>query len=329
MRAKDYSLLTVGLLALGFLVGSSLAPWGLPEAQAAGEPVVQVTLLSGPERSTHAADPIVPPVTYDVQVDFPEGSSACVGPPPPVEPATLTVTVRQQLDGAVLDTWSVDTSAWTWNAENTRVTGQVSIGGETTGQGRSLYAIRACISNANGEGCGAKTVRMEYPVSEFAGGNYLAKGTSFSQSPGCTLIPSIALPLIAEQMATTEFGAFVPNATQISTMTDDTVNFTQIPLLGNVDMTASLNAGTNDVDLAEVSVSGIDLSGIEFPGTNCEISGSADGVILGEVAPGEDLDGSIRVYDMSLSLGGGTGTCDLVAQPGCQLTIKFDGNPPF
>jgi hypothetical protein len=48
---------------------------------------------------------------------------------------------------------------------------------------------------------------------------------------------------------------------------------------------------------------------------------------MGEVSPGLDLDGSIRVYDITLGLGGGTGTCDLVAAPTCELNIRFDGNP--
>lgn len=48
---------------------------------------------------------------------------------------------------------------------------------------------------------------------------------------------------------------------------------------------------------------------------------------MGEVTPGQDLDGSIRVYNITLELGGGTGTCDLVAAPTCELHIAFDGNP--
>ncbi len=327
MRAKHYSVLTVGLLALGFLVGNSLMPWGPTEAQAAGEPIVQITLLSGPERSTHSADPIDPAITYDVQVDFLEGSSACVGPPPPVDPLTLTVTVREQLDGAVGGTWPVDTSSWSWNTEETQVTGQVTIGGASSGQNRSLYGIHVCISNG-AEGCGTKTVRMEHPVSGFTAGLYTTKGKSFAQTgSGCELIPSIALPLINEQMAATEFLTIVPSGTQIIAGGAE-AEFLGIPLIGSITMPASLDTPGNNVVLEEVSVSGIDLSGIGFPGTNCEISGSADGSLMGEVSPGQDLDGSIRVYDMTLTLGGGTGSCDLVAHPNCELNISFDGNPP-
>ncbi len=107
-----------------------------------------------------------------------------------------------------------------------------------------------------------------------------------------------------------------------------TVNFYSIPLIGSIDMTASPSVPpANDVLLAEVGVSGIDLSGIGFPGTNCVISGKADGSLMGEVSPGQDLDGSIRVYDIELAQGGGIGPCDLVAAPTCELNVSFDGNP--
>ncbi len=93
-------------------------------------------------------------------------------------------------------------------------------------------------------------------------------------------------------------------------------------------MTASPSTPpANDVLLAEVAVSGIDLSGIGFPGTSCVISGKADGSLLGEVSPSLDLDGSIRVYDIALTPGGGPWGCTLVAAPTCELNVKFDGNP--
>jgi hypothetical protein len=181
-----------------------------------------------------------------------------------------------------------------------------------------------CIENDLGRACQrGGFFRAEFPVTEFRAAVYAAtRGTSFGQGGvGCNLIPPVAFSLINQQMAATEFLTIVPNQGA------GTASFIGIPLIGSIYMTASPNEPANNVDLAEVGVSGIDLSGIGFPGTNCVISGKADGILLGEVSPSLDLDGSIRVYDMELAQGGGTGTCDLVAAPTCELNIKFDGNP--
>jgi len=317
----------IGLLALGFLVVNYATPWGPTEAQAVGEPVIQFVSPDGTPRYVDDGDPIDPAIDIPVEVDFPPASSACAGTPLPVITSTLAVTVNRQLDGAVLESWPVETSGWVWNAEGNNVTGQVTIGGPTSGQDRSLYGIQVCISNGT-QGCATKGIRVEHPVSGFTAGLYTTKGKSFTQTgAGCDLIPSIGLPFINDQMSTTEFLTIVPSGPEITAGAAE-AEFIGIPLIGGITLPASLSEGTNDVLLAEVSVSGIDLSGIGLPGSNCSISGSADGSLMGEVSPGLDLDGSIRVYDITLGLGGGTGSCDLVAAPTCELNISFDGNPP-
>lgn len=142
---------------------------------------------------------------------------------------------------------------------------------------RSLYGIEVCISNSSASACATKGIRVEYPVSGFVAGLYTAKGTNFSQTGvGCALIPSIAIPFLNEQMAAVEFLAIVPSGAQIAAG-GAVAEFTGIPLIGSMNVPTVLNTGNNDVDLTEVAVSGIDLSGIGFPGTNCEISGKADG----------------------------------------------------
>lgn len=328
MRSRNYSVLMIGLLTLGFLFVGHATPWGPTEAQAQGEPLIQFVSPPGTPRYLETANPIDPAIDIAVEVDFPAASTPCAGAPLPVDPASLAVTVNRLLDAAVLESWAVDTSTWTWNAENNNVTGQVTIGGEISGQGRSLYGIEVCINNSAALACATKGVRVEYPVAGFSAGAYDAKGTSFGQSgAGCNLIPSVAIPLINQQMANTEFLAIVPSGIIMAGGVGNTASFIGIPLIGSINMTANLNVPANDVDLAEVEVSGIDLSGIGFPGTNCVISGKADGSLLGEVSPGQDLDGSIRIYDIQLALGGGIGPCTLVAAPTCELNVKFDGNP--
>jgi hypothetical protein len=337
MRSRNCPLLMIGLLALGFLVVNHATPWGPTEAQAQadpGDPIIQIVSPAGEPRYTRPGNPIDPAITVDVAVEFPIVETTCVGANTPVDTSTLEVYLWRVIDGVMQEEWPVDTSSgWTWTGTAPdRVEGQVTIGGVGSGQNRSRYGLYVCIENAAARKCQlGGMVRVEYPVSEFTAAYYsVTKGTSFSQGgAGCTLIPSAAFSLLNQQMAAEEFQTITPNGAGIVGGTNNTVSFINIPLIGAagpIDMTASLNEPANDLDLAEVAVSGIDLSGIGFPGTNCVISGKADGNLLGEVSPGQDLDGSIRVYDIELALGGGTGTCDLVAAPTCELNLKFDGN---
>jgi hypothetical protein len=332
MRAKHYSVLMIGLLALGLLILNHALPWEPPEARAAGEPIILFVAPTDTPRYVDDGDPIDPEIVIGVEVDFPDASTPCAGAPLPVDHTTLVVKVHRQLDGARLETWDdIDESTWTWDASFKNVTGQVTIGGAGSGQDRSLYGIEVCISNGSAQGCATKGIRVEHPVSEYVGGSYLSKASSFSQNPGCGLVAEGLLGIINGMMNDTEFGAIVPNATAISAgPPNNIVQFPGIPLLGSMSMNASLNAGTNNIDLAPVTVTGVDLGAINAPlppGYNCEISGSGDGFLLGEVSPGADLDGEIRVYDITLGPGSGTGECTRDAT-GCELVIKFDGNLP-
>jgi hypothetical protein len=324
----------IGLLVLGLLVAPYTVPWEPAEAQAAGEPVIVfVSPPPGDElRYTRTEDPIDPAITVDVAVAFPIVETPCAGANPPVDTSTLEVYVVRWLDSEVLESWAVDTSSgWTWTATAPdRVEGQVTIGGPDSGQNRSRYSVSVCIRNAVGRKCGNGYFRVEFPVAEFTAAVYDARGTSFSQGgAGCALIPipDVAIPLINQAMAATEFSVFVPSGAGMAGGAG-TVSFDQIPLIGSIYMPASLNEVANEVDLAEASVSGIDLSWTGFPGTNCLISGKADGSLLGEVSPGQDLDGSLRVYDIQVGPGVGAGTCELLAAPTCEFNIWFDGKTP-
>lgn len=298
-------------------------PWGPPEAQAAGEPVVQFAAPEGTVRYVDDADPIDPSILIDVEVNFPDATTPCAGAPLPVDPNTLEVKVHRQLDGEQLETWdNIDEGTWTWNAQFNNVAGQVTIGGTSSGQIRSLYGIEVCIENDSARSCATKGIRVEHPVDGFtAVPVYITRGTSFSQrGAGCNLIPSIGIPFINEQMATTEFYTVVPSGAAIAAGGAQ-VEFVGIPLLGVINMPAALDTVDNDVDLTEVAVSGIELKVLTY---DCVISGKADGSLMGEVSPGQDLDGSIRVYDLIVE--DGPGGCGLTAAPTCELHIGFDGN---
>jgi|GEM_PF-2796250 len=321
MRITNYAVLMIGLLAFGFMTADALAI----------EPKIVWMEPGGTPRFTENTD-LFDPIVINAKVSFPLESTPCVGEPPPVIQDTLVLNVYRQTDRDEEESWlDLDTSSWVWGKTDKgvdEVTGPVSIGG--TGMIRSLYTIQVCISNGTETGCAKKLVRVEHPVSEFAGGDFTVRGQGLSQNPGCNVLPGWALPVINQQMSSTTFDAYVPSASGISSSVP--VVFDGIPLLLYLVMSASLNdEGTNNVDLASVPISGIDIGALNLPfdGLNCLIQGSADGVLYGEVSPGQDLDGEIRVFGMSVGLGGGPpgSTCTLVADDGCELRIVFDGDP--
>ena len=109
MRARNYSILMIGLLAVGLLILNHALPWEPPEARAAGEPII---LFEDPAGTPRYMDPdageIDPEILIDVKVNFPPGASACAGNPLPVITDTLTVAVNQQIDGTVSASTPVD-----------------------------------------------------------------------------------------------------------------------------------------------------------------------------------------------------------------------------
>ena len=334
MQARNSSVLMIGLLVLGFLIAPYTLPWEPVEAQAQ-LPVIQfVSPPAGDEpRYTRTGDPINPVITVDVEVTFPIVETPCAGVNPPVDTSTLEVYVWRVIDADMQQEWPVDTSSgWTWTGDPDRVEGQVTIGGLGSGQDRSRYCVRVCIENALGKNCQrGGYLRAEFPVAGFTTRFYNVRGTSFSQGGAtCNLIPSIAFSLINQEMAARVFTAWVPSGAEIGSQTGYAVDFYDIPLINSISMTASLDETANNVLLEETEVSEIALPVINIPGlsTNCVISGFADGSLLGEVSPGLDLDGSIRVYGIELDPGPPElGTCDLVADPTCELNVKFDGYP--
>ena len=241
MQARNSSVLMIGLLVLGFLVAPYNVPWEPAEAQAAGEPAIEfLSPSAGDEpRYTRTGDPINPVITVDVEVAFPIVETPCAGVNPPVDTSTLEVSVSRLLDGVMQEEWPVDiSSGWTWTGtEPDRVEGQVTIGGLGSGQDRSRYCVRVCIENSLARACKrGGYVRAEVPVAGYSGAVFSAtRGAGFSQGgAACNLIPSAALGLINQAMAGTEFMTIVPPNGA------GTVSFIGIPLIGSINMTASL-----------------------------------------------------------------------------------------
>lgn len=315
MKANHAFLWMVALLLLGSLA--------MPPVASAQDPAIQFVSPAGSPRYTAASDPTGDPISIDVEVAFPLEGSGCSPAPPAVIPGTLEVTVQALLDASVQDEVTIDTSSgWTWTGTDS-VAGQVSVGGF----GWSLYGIKVCIENGAGSGCATKLVRVEHPVSEFVGRPlYFGRVTQFSQSPANCVIPSIAMSAInnAIKVAPPVYITAPPAADYPA----EDVVFQELPLLGTVAFPGSLDTDENNVAMGSVTITGMDLGPLNIPGYNCLIGGSADGALYGEVSPNFDLDGLMRVFDISVGTGSGTGGCGL-STPGasCNIFLTVDGNP--
>lgn len=320
MKANHGSLCMMVLLLLGFLA--------VPPMAGAQDPVIQFVSPAGSPRITAASDPSGAPIPVDVEVAFPLIGGTCAPPPPPVVPGTLEVKVQQLLDASVQGEETIDTSGWTWTGTDS-VAGQVSVGGS----GWSLYGIKVCIGNGAGSACATKLVRVEHPVSEFVGRPVYFGSARLSQSPPGCLLATFLETQINNMISAAPFSIDAPAAPEYPA--EPCVFDLPLPL-GTVSFPANLDIPGNNVALgvddlgapAPVSMS-IDLGPYGLPGSyNCLIGGSADGDVYGEVSPNFDLDGRLRVFDISVGLGSGSGGCSIsTPAPACNMYITVDGNP--
>ena len=99
--------------------------------------------------------------------------------------------------------------------------------------------------------------------------------------------------------------------------------------VGTIDVYARLDEPNNDIAFDPIGHA-IDFGQLNMPipGGNCLIQGTADGAIDGQTPLPDDLDGTIRVSEMQVSVGSGTGDCILTTpDPECSLYITIDGDP--
>lgn len=329
MQMKNCSLRVIGLLLIGFLA----VPLGVVYAQ---DPIIKFKSPAGEPRFVRPGDPIDPAIPVDVEVEFPIEETPCVGANPPVHQETLEVYLWQVIDDQMQQEWDI-TSDFTWipGADPDRVEGTVTIGGTGSGQNRSRYGFRVCIENDVERKCRlGGFLRVEIPVTNFYSASYnTSRITGFGQTQGCCkpngvcLIPSFAIPLINQYMQTVAFPIDVNMGT--STVTFGSL-FYPLPLIGTVEFSTSLDTsppetGGNTLLLGAVTIDGIDLSQLGMAGYNCVLGGSADGIVLGEVSPWMDLDGSMRIFDISVI--GEPPACTLSTPSGeCNINLVFDGN---
>ncbi len=290
-------------------------------------PVIRILSPTSSDPVVAEVDPLGAPVVADVEVLFPPVVNPCAGATFPVLPETLSVTLKQLVDGTPVNEWAIDASSW-WNETFDAIQGQITIGGESSGQSWGAYLLCVSIENLEGgaeEAC--SSLRVERPIAEFAGGQFQVRVARIEQSALNCLLPQFALDEIMNLFAAETFDVTVPDG-------DGYPASIVIPLpepIGEIEVEAALVPETNDIVFSPVTLAGIDL-GLYEPlnplGLNCLIGGTADGSIDGQVDP-DDLDGRIRAFDLTIGLGSGGGSCILkapAADPPCRLIVTIDGD---
>jgi hypothetical protein len=319
MKRSSYFVLALGVFLVGLFTVRCTEPT-IPIVRflspMAGVPIVA------------EVDPLDAPVVVDVEVAFPPAVNPCAGLTFPVLPGTLAVTLRQMDDLTVVNEWAIDASGW-WNETNDAIAGQITIGGESSGQSWSAYSVCVNIANAMGpvpyKVC--QTVRVEKPIATYTGGTYEVRITGISQSPDGCILPKVLLAPVNQIIATLDFDVTTFDAADYPTSI-------ALPLpdpIGMMYVDAQLDVPNNDLAFDPVTHA-IDFGQInlpiEVPGVNCLVEGTATGAIDGQVLP-DDLDGKIAVSQIAVSQGSGQGSCTIStpSDPACKLYIAIDGDP--
>ncbi len=314
MRGKNLPVLVLGVVLLGFFVVRCSQPM---------VPVIQFIAPTGSTPIVAETDPLDAPQTVDVEIAFPPTVNPCAGMTYPVFPETLSLSLQQMDDTQVVQEWPIDASGW-WNETQDRIQGQITIGGETSGQSWAAYRIKATISNAQGPVEASVSLRVEKPIEQLTGGWYDVKVVSIRQTPENCILPQIALGVVHDIMA-----QYPPLQVQIPAGSEypDAITFPLPDPIGPLTLYAVLDVTSNDIVFPDpVTLAGIDLGPYNIPGFNCLVGGSGDGWVDGEVDP-EDMDATIRIFDMSVSTGSGSGSCNLSPpSEDCVLWVTLDGN---
>lgn len=133
--------------------------------------------------------------------------------------------------------------------------------------------------------------------------------------PSC-LIPQSLLGPLAELLSETAYPVVIPHRTAFPRSIP-----LEIPLFGPISVNARLVGDALQFDPLEIS--GIDLGQYGIPGLNCIVGGRAEGWTseLGS----DTLEVTIRISNMSVTTGPGTGECLLAVTEPCTITVLSEG----
>lgn len=318
MKRSSFFVMAVGLVLVGLFTIRCTGP---------STPVITFLSPTAGEPIVATDDPVDTPITVSVDVAFPPAINPCAGTTFAVIPSTLRVTLKQMDDSTVLNEREIDASGW-WTQTMDEIQGEITIGGETSGESWGVYWLCVYIENEQGpvENDACLAIRVEKPIDTYVGGTYTVRITGLRQSPAGCILPDIVLGPVNDMIGPLTFQV---------TMVDAGLYPTSISLplpypIGIINVDARVDETNNDIafDPVEHAIDFGQLN-LPIPGGNCLIQGTADGAIDGQTSPGaDDLDGTIRVSGMEVSLGSGAGDCILTTpDPECSLYITIDGNP--
>ncbi len=313
MRKARLLAMGLGLLAISMLV-IRCVPTPVTPAIVINAPAYNVPVVA-------AVDPATTPIPLAVDVSFPLAASPCGGQAYPINRDTLLVKLQMlNAAGAVAQEWTIDASSW-WSQTEDRIQGTITIGGAGSNQSWALYQLEVSISNSQGPATVYQAIRVERPIADFPGGTFVVHVTGLGQSPSNCLLPQVAFDVVMNLISGQTFNVTLPAGSGYPA--DITLPLPEP--IGTLVVHATLDTANNNIAFDPVTLSGIDLGPYNVPGFNCLVGGTADGAIDGQVFLGV-LDGTIRVSNMNVAVGSGTGACNL-SQPSssCNLSVGLNG----
>ena len=180
-----------------------------------------------------------------------------------------------------------------------------------------------CTAGEESDPCCEDAACQDEPVCSgdtFPGGSFLFAITGMGQEPASCLIAQATLDflvgLLSAVFSPVDLPAEGPDPFWVEL---------PVPFLGSFNLLGSFEG--NQIVFEPVEIDGVDLGAVPFAGTfglNCSITGQAEGEITG--LGNETLYGEVRVSQIVVGPGGGTGGCILVQPaPTCTLVMDLAG----
>jgi len=172
----------------------------------------------------------------------------------------------------------------------------------------------ACLATGPDDPCCADPACQTDEICVGTTYSFAVKGLD-QDGPACLIPQSLLAPLV-QLLSETAYSVVIPHRAAFprSILLD-------IPLFGPISVNARLVGDALQFDPVEIS--GIDLSQYEIPNLNCIVGGRAKGWTseLGS----DTLEATIRISNMSVTKGPGTGECLLTVTEPCTLTVVSEG----
>ncbi len=273
-------------------------------------------------------------IPINVDVSFPAVSD--LAGPHYVVTGTLQILLVQYNDGARGAEWSIveDGSGgdfeWEYlDGDITKpigITGSTTIGGVGSLQSYGNYKLWIVVYNDIGVlGQVSRTIRMEKPAEQFAGGTFEMRISTVYQFPGNCLIPDFVLDMAMGALGGTTFNTSFPDGDEYPTDPGSPILFQLPQPIGPAYADGAIDTVENKINLTLTDDLSMDLGIFGLGGFDCLIAGEGSGFISGQVSD-DDVDATIWMENLDVTIG--SGGCNLTPPTGsCRVTVVVDGNP--